>query len=132
MLAASPWFNEGYARYFECDDGGGWGGGVDVTPEWIDGAAAMLPALMKMDYEEFYSGGDRERYIRYQLAWSIAHFIENGTPKIRFRPFRNLKRDYMDALLKTKDMHKATEAAFGGPEKLELFIEEWKRYWKEH
>jgi hypothetical protein len=132
MLPASPWFNEGYAQYFEGDGGGDWREGLEATPEWIDGAASMLPALMKMDYGEFYSGGDAERRTKYRLAWSIAGFIEKGAPKVRFRPFENLKRDYMEALLKFKDMHKATEAAFGSRERLEDFIGEWKRYWKEN
>ena len=28
MIPASPWFNEGYAQYFERDDGGDWGPGI--------------------------------------------------------------------------------------------------------
>ena len=131
MISVSPWFNEGYAQYFEDDNGGDWGAGIDVNPEWIENAALMLPALMKMDYDEFYAGSDLDRLVKYRLAWSLAYFIENGADKVRFRPFENLKRDYMDGLLKFKDMHKATETAFADREKLEDFIEAWKRYWKE-
>ena len=130
MLQASPWFNEGYAQYFEDDDGGEWGAGIDATPEWIENAALSIPALMRMDYGEFYSGGDAERHFKYRLAWSLANFIEHGVREIRFQPFKNLKRDYIGALLKFRDMHKATEAAFGSAEKLDEFIAEWKKYWK--
>jgi hypothetical protein len=130
MLSASPWFNEGYAQYFEEDDGGEWGGDVVLTPEWIDSAAALIPALVKMDYPEFYSGSDSERRFKYRLAWSLAYFIEKGAPEVRFNPFKNLKRDYIAGLLKYRDMHKATEAAFAGAEALEDFIGEWKKFWR--
>ena len=130
MIPASPWFNEGYAQYFERDDGGDWGMEIPPSPEWIENAARMLPALMKMDYGEFYSGTDEERRVKYRLAWSLAYFIEKGAPEVRFNPFKNLKRDYIAGLLKYRDMHKATEAAFAGAEALEDFIGEWKKFWR--
>ena len=130
MIPASPWFNEGYAQYFERDDGGDWGPGIVPDAEWLESVVKMLPALMKMDYAEFYSGTAEERRLKYRLAWSIAYFIEKGAPQVRFAPFGNLKRDYIAALLKYRDMHKATEAAFAGSEALEDFIDEWKRYWR--
>jgi hypothetical protein len=130
MIPASPWFNEGYAQYFERDDGGDWGAGFVPDSEWLENVAPMLPALMKMDYGEFYAGTSEDRRLKYRLAWSIAYFIERGASKVRFNPFKNLKRDYIAALLKYRDMHKATEVAFAGAEALEDFINEWKRYWR--
>jgi hypothetical protein len=132
MISASPWLNEGYAQYFECDDGGVWGEGIALTGEWLENAARMLPSLMKMDYAQFYSGSNQERRLKYRLAWSIAYFIEKGAEKVRFNPFRNLKRDYIAALLKYRDMHRATEAAFANTEMFEDFIDEWKRFWTAH
>jgi hypothetical protein len=93
-------------------------------------AAQMLPGLMKMDYAQFYGGSDEERSLRYRLAWSIAYFIEKGAREVRFDPFKDLKRDYIAALLSTRDMHKATDSAFASSDRLNEFIDEWKRYWK--
>ena len=45
--------------------------------------------------------------------------------------FKTLKADYIEALFETRDMRKATMAAFGGKEKLQLFVSEWLRFWKE-
>jgi hypothetical protein len=102
-----------------------------VTPEFIDAVSSSLPALFKMDYVEFYSGDDEERRLKYRLAWSVARFIEHGAANVRFEPFKNIKRDYMSALVEGRgDMHAATDKAFGSPEKLELFVEEWAKYWK--
>ena len=41
------------------------------------------------------------------------------------------KADYMEALFETRDMHRATNAAFGGKDRLQLFVSEWLRFWKE-
>ena len=125
MIPASPWFNEGYAEYFEDESDGEWG--VDVN---LDEAADMIAPLLEMDYGEFYAGSLEEKTLRYRLAWSIAYFIENGARKVRFDPFENLKRDYVDALVRTKDMRQAGAEAFGGVDNLRLFIAEWKKFWK--
>lgn len=135
MIATSPWLNEGYAQYFE--------DGLDAvdalavprppefkTPEQIDKLATALPAIFAMDYKQFYDGTDAERRKKYRLAWSIAVFIEKGAPLVRFAPFKDLKRDYVEALLKTHDMREATDAAFGSADKLAHFVTEWKRFWK--
>ena len=127
MLSASPWFNEGYAQYFEAGPDG---------PDFVDPAdlASLDEAVrdvMQMDYPEFYSGTDFERRLKYRLALSIAFFIEKGASKVRFDPFKNLKRDYMAALVKSRgDMQYATKAAFGSEERLNLFVLEWKKFWK--
>ena len=90
----------------------------------------MLPSLFMMGYEEFYSGDDSQRMLKYRLAWSVAWFIEHGACDVRFDPFKNLKTDYIRALIESRDMHKATQAAFGSDERRKLFIQEWVKYWK--
>ena len=96
----------------------------------FEALAAMLPSVMAMDYETFYAGTDLERRLKYRIAWSIAYFIENGAPKVRFQPFKNLKADYVKALLKTHDMRQATIAALLGDEdKTKLFVREWVKFW---
>lgn len=125
MIPASPWFNEGYAEYFEDPDGWDWGFEAD-----FETLSEAIPAVLKMDYAAFYAGTDQERKVKYRLAESIAYFIENGIDKIRFEPFKTLKADYMNALVETKDMVKATESAFGTVDRLALFVAEWKKFWK--
>lgn len=127
MIPTSPWFNEGYAEYFENEGDATFG--LRVTPEQLDALAEMLGALVAMDYEAFYAGSGEEKRLKYALARSIAVFIEKGAPEVRFQPFRNLKRDYLRTLLKTQDMRAATAAAFGSADDFKLFVREWRRYW---
>ena len=130
MISTSPWINEGYAEYFEDVDSLDWGKGIDATPEKIERISEFLPGVMMMDYDEFYGGTDVERNVKYRLAWSIAVFLEKGAPEVRFQPFKNLKADYVKALLKTHDMRRATIAALLGDEdKTKLFVREWVKFW---
>lgn len=125
-IAASPWLNEGYAQYFE-------EGPAGTPPESVTGVSAcaeMLPALFAAGYREFYSGTAEERRIKYLLALSVACFLEHGAPKVRFEPFKNVKRDYIEALLETKDMRAATLKAFRDRETFDLFIDEWREFWE--
>ena len=127
MIPTSPWLNEGYAQYFEKGPDG---------PDFVDPSdlvtfAEQLPSLMAMDYDEFYEGTDRERQLKYRLALTIAVFLEKGAPEVRFAPFKDVKRDYVDALIKTKDMRQATAAAFKTEDNMKLFVSEWAKYWKE-
>ena len=124
MIATSPWFNEGYAQYFEENAG-------DFNPptkEELKELAKMIPALINMDYAEFYSGSDLERRLKYQLALMVVGFIEKGAPLVRFEPFKKLKENYMTTLLKVFDMREATAAAFENSENLEAFVKEWTAY----
>ena len=130
MIPASPWFNEGYAQYFEDDQSADWGEGFDLTDEDVDRLAAAIPGVLMMDYEQFYDGSDFERRFKYRLAWSVVCFIEKGADEVRLKPFEGLKKRYMDALIETHDMRKATSAAFKDADLLKLFIAEWKKFWK--
>ena len=132
MIPVSPWLNEGYAQYFEDEENADWKLGEVARPskEEIAALAKMLPAVMRMDYAEFYAGTDAERRLKYRLAWSIAYFLEKGAPELRFRPWENLKKDYVADLMKTHDMLKATSAAFGSQEKFEKFVSDWREFWQ--
>lgn len=127
MIPTSPWINEGYAQYFE--EGPDGPSFVDPADLWL--YAEYLPSLMAMDYENFYSGSDEERRMKYRLALSIAYFLEKGASEVRFDPFKDVKRDYVNALLEHKDMVKATSVAFKNKDTLDLFVQEWKKFWKE-
>ena len=133
MIPVSPWLNEGYAQYFEDEGLESWGGleGLGVKgDEDIDKIAAAIPSVLLMDYEQFYGGSDFERRFKYQLAWSVVRFIEKGADEVRLKPFEGLKTRYMDALVETRDMRKATSAAFKDADLLKTFIAEWKKFWK--
>ena len=127
MLPASPWFNEGYAQYFEDEDSADWQ--IDRGLVDLDRLEETLPAVLGMDYRQFYDGTDLERRLKYRIAWSMAVFLEKGARKVRFDPFKNLKRDYIEYLLKTRDMHAATSRAFGSTDNMKRFAAEWKAYW---
>ena len=130
MIAASPWFNEGYAQYFEDDLSEDWGEGFDLTEENLERYAAAIPGVLMMDYGRFYEGSDSWRRFKYRLAWAIVRFIEKGADEVRRKPFAGLKERYMESLLRTKDMRSATMAAFKNEELLKKFISEWKKFWE--
>ena len=130
MIPSSPWFNEGYAQYFEDDASADWGEGFDVTDENVDRMAVAIPGVLMMDYEQFYGGSDFERRFKYRLAWSVVRFIEKGADEVRLKPFEGLKKRYMEALIETRDMRKATSAAFKDADLLKRFVGEWIKYWK--
>lgn len=125
MIMASPWINEGYAQYFEDERNASFFAGASI--EELEAYASFLPTLLAMNYADFYGEGSR---FNYRLAHSVAYFIENGAPKVRFAPFKDLKRDYMKALLETQDMKLATIAAFKNQDLLKLFIAEWLKFYK--
>ena len=131
MLSASPWLNEGYAQYFEDEESLDWELPAKPGLEDFERLSVSLPALLGMDYAEFYAGTDAERRLKYRMAWSIAVFIEKGSREVRHDPFKTLKADYVEALFATRDMRKATSAAFGDKDRLQLFVSEWLRFWKE-
>ena len=130
MIPASPWLNEGFAQYFEDEDDASWGPGIDVGGDNLDRIAAAIPALLYMDYEDFYDGSEFERLMKYRLAWAVVRFIEKGAGEVRLQPFKGLKERYLEKLLETQDMHKATSAAFKDPDMLKAFVSEWKKFWK--
>ena len=130
MIAISPWFNEGYAQYFENDESADWGEGFDLSDENVDRMSAAIPGILMMDYGQFYGGSDFERRFKYKLAWSIVRFIEKGADDVRLKPFEGLKKRYMDALIETRDMRRATSAAFRDADLLKKFIAEWKKFWE--
>ncbi len=125
MIPTSPWLNEGFAQYFEDEAATDWGIEVD-----LDQVADLIPALMRMNYSQFYDGSSAERQLKYRLAWSLACFLEKGAPKVRFEPFKDLRRTYVESLLRHQDAERATAEAFGSADKLKQFIAEWKKFWE--
>ena len=139
MVTAAPWFNEGHAELFEHTHFDGYGNLLfDVDPSAAafvhanaEALAEYLPAFVALDYDAFYanSGTDAQRRANYDLAWSIAYFLEVGAPEVRFRPFESLRADYLRHLLEKKDYAAATRAVFTD-DMLKKFIAEWLKFWK--
>ena len=50
---------------------------------------------------------------------------------MRFAPFKDLKKRYIEVLLETQDMRVATARAFENEDKFKLFLSEWKKFWLE-
>lgn len=127
MISVSPWLNEGYAQYFEDPEALAWD--FDLTPEIVEKLSASIPGVLSLDYAGFYSGTDAERHSKYRLAWSLAVFLEKGADKVRFQPFKDLKKRYFAELFVSHDMRKATAAAFKSEDGMKLFISEWRKFW---
>lgn len=127
MIPVSPWLNEGYAQYFEDEEDDRLG--MNVPAERWDELENALPGLMALDYGEFYAGTDEERRARYRLAKSIAVFLEKGAPKIRFEPFKDLKRNYLRNLFRYRNMRAATFESFRSLDEIKMFANEWKKFW---
>jgi hypothetical protein len=137
MLQMPPWFNEGHAELFEHTHFNMDGELVfDRDPDAVlaiqQNAAVLaesLPALLDMDYPEFYAGNSAERQLKYQLAWSLAYFLQVGAPQVRFQPFKNLRADLMAAVVRTKRRDEAMRIVLEGEMRKSL-IEEWTAFWK--
>ncbi len=137
MISASPWINEGHAEVFEHSHFDSKGGLVhDRVPEWAAfinvnavKLAEAIPALLAMDYEEFYGGDQFAREDKYRLAWSIAYFLQVGASEVRFQPFAKTRAEYLAELVKTRSAAAATQKVLSG-EKLDDFIAEWVKFWR--
>ncbi len=137
LVTPAPWFNEGHAEMFEHSHLDGKG---NVTFDKDSEASAyinayarelaeMLPAFFTIGYDEFYGGTQEEIVARYRLAWSIAYFLEVGAPKLRFKPFAGLRRDYVKALVDTRSMAAAGEDVLAD-EFRKQFIAAWLNFWR--
>lgn len=137
MMQTPPWFNEGHAALFENSHFGADGGvafdidleAVRMIKSNVEEMAEVLRTVFTMDYEEFYAGTNEERAMKYRIAWSVAYFLQVGAPEVRFQPFKDLRRDLMKALVRTKRKDDATQAVLGG-EAGEKLVAEWIAFWK--
>ena len=137
MISASPWINEGHAELFEHAHFDSKGKLVfEQTYEYsqfIQSNAAtlaeLLPALFTLDYDEFYAGEQQERETKYRLAWSVAFFLQVGAPNVRFRPFENLRSDYIQALISTRNGLRATQKVLTDEVRKNL-VDEWLAFWR--
>ncbi len=127
MAEAPPWFNEGYAQYFEDVESSDWE--MPITKDKIKAAAALIPSLLIMNYKDFYAGTRKERHFKYRLAWSIVYFIENGIHDMMNDPFKKLKQDCIEGIISQKDAPSATMYAFRRIGSIKEFVEGWVDFW---
>ena len=137
MIDSSPWFNEGHAQLFEHSHFDRDGmivfdrdeQAVAYVQQYATELAQFIPAVLEMDYPAFYDGTHEEVAAKYRLAWAIAYFLEVGAPKIRMRPFENVRADYLKELVRTRSMHEATAAVLND-DRREAFAAAWLNFWK--
>ncbi len=123
QVQTSPWFNEGSAVFFE---------GVKIVgkklktepsnylkllKKMIEKKKPDIPALLKMNYKQFYSGnGSREKVSEnYALAWGIVYFLHKGAYTVKRRTDRDytkILKTYYKELIKTKSPEEATKLAW--------------------
>ena len=138
MLSSSPWFNEGHAQLFEHTAFTGKGElafrrdpeAAAYVQAYAADLAEVLPDVLEMDYEAFYDGKSEDVRAKYRLAWSIAYFLEVGAPKLRFQPYRDLRADYMKALVETRSMKEATRQVLGEQKSRDAFVAAWLAFWR--
>lgn len=137
MIQSSAWFNEGHAQLFEnthFDMDGNIVFDVDrdavvFVKEHLDELSEYLPVFLDMDYPQFYAETPEDRAMNYRLAWSVAYFLQIGAPQVRFQPFKNLRADYMKALVRTRSRDLAVQAVLTEQVRKEL-VAEWREFWK--
>lgn len=137
MIQSPAWFNEGHAVLFENTHFDMDGNIVfDAIPAAVAAikanpaaVAGQLPAFFAMDYADFYSGMAEDRVLKYHIAWSVAYFLQVGAPEVRFQPFKNLRSDLLDALVRTRNRMEASNAVLTDGVVKEL-VSEWLSFWK--
>jgi hypothetical protein len=137
MIQSSVWFNEGHAQLFEnthfdMDDNVVFDVDRDAAmfiKTHLDELTEYLPVFLELDYPQFYAEAQEERTMNYRLAWSMAYFLQIGAPQVRFLPFKNLRTDYMKALVRTRNRNSALQVVLTEEMRKEL-IAEWREFWK--
>lgn len=131
--------NEGHAKLFEnatIDDKGNIHYELNqesVTTLVVLGRDAakecMRELLANTTHQQFYAGTLEDVKARYNLAWSLAYFLQVGAPKVRFQPFKDLRGDYIAELVANpKDPGSVFEHVFTRS-KLDKLINEWVEFW---
>ena len=139
QVQSSAWFNEGNAVFFEGIRRVG--RKLKIEPSnYLQLLKNMIKrkldinALLKMNYEEFYSDAKGKKKVseNYALAWGIIYFLYKEAPKIKKktgRDYTKILRNYYNSLVKTKSPGDATKFAW---EKVNMkkFTADFIKYYK--
>ena len=139
QIQTSVWFNEGSAIFFASIVKKG--RTLKVKPStylkrlknMIKKQKPDITTLLKMDYEQFYSGnGSKEKVSEnYALAWGIVYFLQKGAYTVKRKTGRNytkILKNYYKQLVETKSSEEATKLAW---EKINMktFTEDFVKYY---
>ncbi len=134
MISTSPWFNEGFACFFQTAQVVDKGKKV-LVPEQKQFAtfvskneeliANHIPHLLKKDYDQFYEPTTRK--LNYVTAWSIIYFLQKNQSST-YKLYEHIIPTYLKALKNEKDFHKATSEAFRNVD-MKTFKENFIRFW---
>jgi hypothetical protein len=135
MISTSPWFNEGFACFFQTAQVVDRGRRV-LVPEQKKFAtfvyknkeivANHIPALLTKSYEQFYEPNTRQ--LNYATAWSIIYFLQKDRSTTH-KLYEHIIPKYLKALQQEKDFNKATAIAFRNIN-IDTFKEDFIRFWE--
>lgn len=134
------WFNEGHACFFENvsydarknyvrindDPRDRRPSAVAADPEKY---AKLVPEIIRLDHNAFYSGTLSEVNEHYTAAWAAIYFLEKGAPAFKeFADYKNVLPTYMKAMAEGKDWKEATEEAWEGVKSRD-FAADFLKFW---
>ena len=132
-VTSDVWFNEGNACFFEgIDFKSGDKVKIDLTNriegmKRISSTGIRLENFIGLDYQDFYSGNLEQNY---SLAWGLMFFLQKGAQILKGKNnYSEIPSKYYNALIETKDGHKATKIAWAGVDMGKIdrdFIDFWR------
>ena len=146
-VEASPWFNEGSAKFFECYEPNGSrfsfreqrGQGETLERlarnrdiDWT----ALLRTMLFLDYPSFYNPPGGDPALCYSFSYGLMYFLYRGAPQLRGKPYADVLPAYARTLRETRDPVRATLAAFrmgddGRDERfLKRFADDLRAFWR--
>ena len=130
------WFNEGHATLFENVRYNPGNGDVRVLcsgnrAEWVnhnpERIAAILPRLVAMTRDEYYSGDVNSHYV---AGWSLCYFLSKGVHKVKgFEEYREVIPTYLKGVADGLDPVEANARAWELVQGRDLsadFLKFWK------
>lgn len=139
--AHAMWFNEGHATFFENVKYNGVKNEVKVTEGNTRAKrvaknprryAAYLKTVIKLPYQEFYSGEGDEVALHYESAWALIYFLQKGAyASEKFKDYRKVIPIYLAAISDGLDPTAATEKAFECVKGRDL-EEDFMNFWQKH
>lgn len=135
------WFNEGHATFFENVKYNG----VKNEVKIVEGNtrakrvaknprryAAYLKTVIKLPYQEFYSGEGDEVALHYESAWALIYFLQKGAyTSEKFKDYRKVITTYLAAINDGLSPKMATERAFECVKERDL-EEDFMNFWQKH
>lgn len=137
MIPNAVWYNEGHACFFEAAQVGS-RGRITISENSranhlgrnLDAAAALIPKLLKYEYNDFYKSSKEQRTLNYTTAWALIYFLRRGVPEEKLDAYAGILDAYLNSLAATKNAATATETAFENIDMTKFqkaFTDFWRR-----